>query len=209
MKEFADANRYPAPRFEIGEWVMLNAKHIKTERPVKSLDHKNMGPYQIMRVIDNMTYELDLPQNLKAIFPAFHPWLLQPYEDDTLPGQPRPGDVAPPEVYLADDSINEFVVSQVLDSRIRNTTNDPHTGRRGILQYKVKWVGDDQSDVWQPYFNLRGCKPSVQDFHDRNPGKPGPHTTFHDYNDDGTLSVAMLTEYSLRQPTAGSLGLCV
>ncbi|KAF7567774.1 hypothetical protein PtrM4_143650 [Pyrenophora tritici-repentis] len=46
MKEFADANRYPAPRFDVGDWVMLNARHIKTERPVKSLDHKNIGPYQ-------------------------------------------------------------------------------------------------------------------------------------------------------------------
>ncbi|KAG9377821.1 Chromatin organization modifier domain protein [Pyrenophora tritici-repentis] len=92
MKDFADVHRHPAPRFAVGDWVLLNAKHIKTERPVKSLDHKNMGPYQITRVIDNMAYELDLPDSLKNIFPAFHPWLLQPYEDDALPGQPRAND---------------------------------------------------------------------------------------------------------------------
>ncbi|KAG9376489.1 hypothetical protein A1F94_013036 [Pyrenophora tritici-repentis] len=102
-----------------------NAKHIKTERPVKSLDHKNMGPYQITRVIDNMAYELDLPDSLKNIFPAFHPWLLQPYEDDALPGQPRANDNAPPEVHLNDEGDTEYVIAQVLDSRIRNTMNDP------------------------------------------------------------------------------------
>ncbi|CAE7222323.1 RNA-directed DNA polymerase [Pyrenophora teres f. teres] len=192
MKDFADVHRHPAPRFAVGDWVLLNAKHIKTERPVKSLDHKNMGPYQITRVIDNMAYELDLPESLKNIFPAFHPWLLQPYEDDALPGQPRANDHAPPEVHLNDEGDTEYVIAQVLDSRIRNTMNDPHTGRRGCLQYKVEWVGDDQSKCWQPYFNLRGSKESVQDFHDRNPGRPGPHATFHDYDENGQLAIALL-----------------
>jgi len=192
MKEFADATRYPAPRFEVGDWVMLNARHIKTERPVKSLDHKNLGPYQITRVIDNMAYELDLPQNLRGLFPAFHPWLLYPYENDALPGQPRAGDIAPPEVHLTDEGLTEYVVAQVLDSRVDRRTNDPHTGKRGCLRYKVEWVGDDQSDNWQPYYNLRGCKESVRDYHTRNPGQPGPHITFDDYDDDGELAVALL-----------------
>ncbi|KAK1912608.1 hypothetical protein P3342_004544 [Pyrenophora teres f. teres] len=189
----ADLKQYlRSSRFAVGDWVLLNAKHIKTERPVKSLDHKNMGPYQITRVIDNMAYELDLPESLKNIFPAFHPWLLQPYEDDALPGQPRANDHAPPEVHLNDEGDTEYVIAQVLDSRIRNTMNDPHTGRRGCLQYKVEWVGDDQSKCWQPYFNLRGSKESVQDFHDRNPGRPGPHATFHDYDENGQLAIALL-----------------
>ncbi|KAK1912754.1 hypothetical protein P3342_004690 [Pyrenophora teres f. teres] len=121
-------------------WSRLCAR---TERRVKSLDYKNMGPYQITRVIDNMAYELDLPPQPKTVFPAFHHWLLQAYEDDALPGQPRPGDAAPPEVHLTDDGITEYVVSQVLDSRIRRNLVDPHTGERGLLQYKVEWVGDD------------------------------------------------------------------
>ncbi|KAG9381098.1 Chromo domain containing protein [Pyrenophora tritici-repentis] len=66
------------------------------------------------------------------------------------------------------------------------------TGERGLLQYKVEWVGDDQSEPWQPYHNLRSCKESVQDFHSRNPGRPGPHATFHDYDDDGQLAIALL-----------------
>ncbi|KAG9383026.1 CHROMO domain containing protein [Pyrenophora tritici-repentis] len=86
-------------------------------------------------------------------------------KDDALPGQPRPGDAAPPEVHLGNDGVTEYVVSQVLDSRIRRNLVDPHTGERGLLQYKVEWVGDDQSEPWQPYHNLRSCKESVQDFH--------------------------------------------
>ncbi|KAG9375603.1 hypothetical protein A1F94_013813 [Pyrenophora tritici-repentis] len=113
-------------------------------------------------------------------------------KDDALPGQPRPGDAAPPEVHLGNDGVTEYVVSQVLDSRIRRNLVDPHTGERGLLQYKVEWVGDDQSEPWQPYHNLRSCKESVQDFHSRNPGRPGPHATFHDYDDDGQLAIALL-----------------
>ncbi|KAG9375715.1 Chromo domain containing protein [Pyrenophora tritici-repentis] len=109
-----------------------------------------------------------------------------------LTGQPRPGDAAPPEVHLGNDGVTEYVVSQVLDSRIRRNLVDPHTGERGLLQYKVEWVGDDQSEPWQPYHNLRSCKESVQDFHSRNPGRPGPHATFHDYDDDGQLAIALL-----------------
>ncbi|KAG9379366.1 hypothetical protein A1F94_009722 [Pyrenophora tritici-repentis] len=188
MKDFADVHRHPAPRFAVGDWVLLNAKHIKTERPVKSLDHKNMGPYQITRVIDNMAYELDLPDSLKNIFPAFHPWLLQPYEDDALPGQPRANDNAPPEVHLNDEGDTELPHTKYNER--------PYTGRRGCLQYKVEWVGNDQSEGWQPYFNLRGSKESVQDFHDRNPGRPGPHATFHDYDDNGQLAVALLCVFN-------------
>ncbi|KAF7443630.1 Asp protease 2 multi-domain protein [Pyrenophora tritici-repentis] len=101
-------------------------------------------------------------------------------------------DAAPPEVHLGNDGVTEYVVSQVLDSRIRRNLVDPHTGERGLLQYKVEWVGDDQSEPWQPYHNLRSCKESVQDFHSRNPGRPGPHATFHDYDDDGQLAIALL-----------------
>jgi len=51
---------------------MLNARYICTERLVKSLDYKNIGSYQVVRVIDNITYELDLSPQLKAVFPAFY-----------------------------------------------------------------------------------------------------------------------------------------
>ncbi|KAL7776519.1 hypothetical protein CFE70_006935 [Pyrenophora teres f. teres 0-1] len=50
-------------------------------------------------------------RDLKTVFPAFYPWLLQAYEDDALPRQPRPSDAAPPEVHLTDDGITEYVVS--------------------------------------------------------------------------------------------------
>ncbi|KAG9379364.1 hypothetical protein A1F94_009720 [Pyrenophora tritici-repentis] len=178
MKDFADVHRHPAPRFAVGDWVLLNAKHIKTERPVKSLDHKNMGPYQITRVIDNMAYELDLPDSLKNIFPLFIRGCSNHMRMTLYLDSPELTTTLPPK--LPHTKYNER----------------PYTGRRGCLQYKVEWVGNDQSEGWQPYFNLRGSKESVQDFHDRNPGRPGPHATFHDYDDNGQLAVALLCVFN-------------
>ncbi|KAK1916937.1 hypothetical protein P3342_004493 [Pyrenophora teres f. teres] len=102
IKEFADANRYPAPRFDVGDWVMLNARHIKTKRPVKSLDHKNIGPYQITRVIDNMAYKLDLPppssrlSSRPSILSSYRLTRITPCLDNLAPAIPHlPKSISP------------------------------------------------------------------------------------------------------------------
>ena len=71
--EQANRRRHPAPEFKVGDMVMLDARNIKTTRPNKSLDHKNLGPFEIVRVINNSAYELKLPPAIEGIFPVFHP----------------------------------------------------------------------------------------------------------------------------------------
>ena len=56
--------------------VMLDVRNINTTRPNKSLDYKNLGPFEVVRVINNSAYELKLPPAMEGIFPVFHPWLL-------------------------------------------------------------------------------------------------------------------------------------
>ncbi len=58
QSEQANRNRQPAPEFKIKDMVMLDARNIRTSRANKSLDHKNLGPFKIIRVIDNSAYEL-------------------------------------------------------------------------------------------------------------------------------------------------------
>ena len=50
---------------------MLNARNIKTKRPSKGLDYKNLGPFKIVRAINNSAYELKLPQSMESVFPVF------------------------------------------------------------------------------------------------------------------------------------------
>jgi hypothetical protein len=46
MEHFANAIRKPAPRYQSGDKVWLSAKNIKTQRPSKKLDAKNLRPYE-------------------------------------------------------------------------------------------------------------------------------------------------------------------
>src|SRR2546423_12794088 len=79
----------PTPEFHVGDQVMIDARYLNTERPNKSLDHKNLGPYIIQKIHNNTAFELNLPESLSSIFPIFHPWLLHLANDSPLPGQRR------------------------------------------------------------------------------------------------------------------------
>ena len=67
---------------------------------MKSLNYKNLGPYQIKRVIDRgAVYELELPPALATygIWPVFYLWLIYLYQPNLLPGQIQP---EPPPVLI-------------------------------------------------------------------------------------------------------------
>ena len=59
----------------VGDWVWLDARNISTQRPIKSLNYKNLGPYLIKQVIDKgAVYKLELLPTLatRRIWPVFH-----------------------------------------------------------------------------------------------------------------------------------------
>jgi len=72
MKLHADKTRLPAPMMREGDLVMVDARFIKTQRPNQSLDHKNEGPFCVKRIINDHSYELELPETMK-VFPVFYP----------------------------------------------------------------------------------------------------------------------------------------
>ena len=72
--KFANNHRRPSPDFRVGDFVMLDARNIKTTRPSNSLDHKNLGPFEVLEAIDgNTAYRLKLPDSMKSVHPVFHP----------------------------------------------------------------------------------------------------------------------------------------
>ena len=153
---------------------MLNARNIKTKRPSKGLDYKNLGPFKIVRAISNSAYELKLPQSMKSVFPVFHPWLLHPAYDNPLPGQRQ----LPPPPLEIDERGDVDEVDEVLDSRIDRRRVDVNTGERGCLMYKLKFPGEEEPPEWQPYWDADGCDSLIADFHHKYPDKPGPHRSF-------------------------------
>jgi hypothetical protein len=156
QQEYADGKRRPAPAFRVGDKVWLNAQNIATQRPSRKLDHRRIGPYEIIKVVSPYAYKLQFPASIKY-HPVQHVSLLDPFDDDPLPGQHNP----PPPPVIVDDN-EEWHVEEILDSRLY----------RRRLQYLVKWIGFDRPD-WEPAEGVNKLE-AVDRFHERYPDKPGP-----------------------------------
>ena len=157
----ADENRLPAPRFLPGDRVWLNAKNITTRRPSKKLDHRRLGPFEVVadaRLRTPYAVRLALPDTMR-IHPVFHVSLLEHAADDPFPGQRAE---PPPPVMV--DGEEEQYVDGILDSR--------EYGRWRKLQYLIKWAGEDRP-TWEATENVNSLQ-AIDRFHALYPGKPGP-----------------------------------
>jgi hypothetical protein len=160
MKQYADVRRTDAPPFVKDQLVMLNARHVRTRRPAKKLDHKMLGPFQITKVISPTAVRLALPKGWR-IHDSFHVSLVEPYRAG-IQARPDPDQVlreAPPIE-------GEYSVEEVKDSM--------ETG--GKVRYLVKWEGYPAKKdwTWEPFehFEGEGAQQLVALFHQQNPDKP-------------------------------------
>lgn len=164
--KYADAKRAPAARLKVGDWVMLDARNLKTKRPSRSLDFKNRGPFRVVRAIGSMAYELDLPPEMGRLHNVFHTWLLHRYD-----GEP----VAASEMDKVelDQSDEDYDVDSIISCRL-SKKKDPY-GQGPLMEYKVKWLDWDGPPTWEPYYNLiygELTPKLVAGFHRANPKKP-------------------------------------
>ena len=60
MAQYYDRRRSPAPAYEVGDKVWLNAQNYTTTRPTKKLDHKWLGPFVIEKVVSPAAVKLHL-----------------------------------------------------------------------------------------------------------------------------------------------------
>ena len=158
MEEQANRHRTPAPRYEVGDKVWLSTENIRTQRPSRKLDHRQMGRYEIIRKVGPTSYELRLPETLR-IHPVFHASLLRLDPDDPLPNQ-----VIPPAPPVIVDGEEEWEVEEILDSRW-------HYGR---LQYRIQWVNGEPDLEWYNAHGFNNAPELTAAFHERYPNKPKP-----------------------------------
>lgn len=158
MERQANKHRRESP-FKEGDLVMLSTKNIKTTRPCKDLDCKQLGPFKIIGQAGT-SYKLELPKSMSRLKSRFHPDLLSLYPNNPLPGQIIP----PPEPIVLDDQ-EYWEVDDILDAR----------RHRGRLQYRVKWTGFGHDNEW--YYadadEFEGAQDVVDDFYQKNPTMPG------------------------------------
>jgi hypothetical protein len=156
-QEYANRNRAPAPAYQVGDSVWLDARNIRTKRASKKLDWKNLGPYKVVKVVSSHAYRLELPDTVN-IHPVFHVSLLRPAADESeyLPGQRNP----PPGPVEVDEDL-EYFVESVEDVR--------YNKRKRTHEYLVKWTGYDEP-TWEPADALDDAE-AVDDFYRRYPNK--------------------------------------
>ena len=72
MKRYYDRRRTPAPVFNPGDKVFLDASDIRTTCPLQKLSHRRLGPFVVERRIGPMAYRLKLPYRMKQLHPVFN-----------------------------------------------------------------------------------------------------------------------------------------
>ncbi len=121
-----------APKYQIGDLVWLEGRHLRTNQPTAKLAPRRHGPFKISQVMSAVNYRLELPTQW-SIHPVFHTDLLTPYRK-TLTHGPN-YECPPPDL---EEGLEEYEVEKILDVR--------HFGRRHKLHYLVKWKGYPDSD---------------------------------------------------------------
>ena len=120
------------PRYQIGDLVWLEGRHLRTNQPTAKLAPRRHGPFKVTQVMSPVNYQLELPTQW-SIHPVFHTDLLTPYRETPTHGPNY--ECLPPDLV---DGLEEYKVEKILDLR--------HFGRRRRLQYLVKWKGYPDSD---------------------------------------------------------------
>ena len=86
MAQYYNQQHVPAPEYQPGGRVYLDASDIKTMRPSQKLAHRFLGPYTVVRRVAQNAYKLDLPPSMKHLHPIFNVVKLLPAPVDPILG---------------------------------------------------------------------------------------------------------------------------
>lgn len=141
--------------FQKGDRVWLEGKNLKTQYPSAKLAPKRHGPLDVLEVLGNGTYRLELPRTWR-IHPVFHASLLTPYVETTAhgPNYERP----PPDLVEGEE---EFEIEEIIKFSPRRY-NSP--------QYFVKWKGYPESEnSWVKVQDMGNAQELMEAFHKEHP----------------------------------------
>ncbi|WMV55641.1 hypothetical protein MTR67_049026 [Solanum verrucosum] len=129
QKSYADVRRREL-EFQVHDWVFLKVSPMKgVMRFGKKgkLSPRIVGPYQILKRIGKVAYELELPADLAAVHPVFHISLLKKYVG-------HPSSIVPLESVAVKDSLSyKDVPVEILDRQVRRLRN------KEVASIKVLW----------------------------------------------------------------------
>jgi len=92
MTRYADFHRGEAPEYKIGNKVWLSTKNLNVDRPSCKLTERQLGPYEIIKIISSNAVKLKLPTSFKIhdVINVFHihPYHLLATGQSTIPPEP-------------------------------------------------------------------------------------------------------------------------
>ncbi|XP_077149254.1 uncharacterized protein LOC143810032 [Ranitomeya variabilis] len=137
MKRHADKRRLDAPTYLPGERVWLSSKYIRLKIPSYKLGPRYIGPFEVLRRTNDVSYKLRLPASLR-IPNAFHVSLLKP----VILNRFHPTSDSSPLPVSAD---NIFEVKDILASKkVRDKTF-----------FLIDWKGfGPEERSWEPQENI-------------------------------------------------------
>ena len=148
MTEFANRKRSVGPDLEKGGMVYLLRKNIQTQRPSNKLDHTKLGPFKIKNKKGPVTYELELPREMR-IHPTFHISLLEPAATRTAQTH---------KLELSKETqIPKYTPEKIIGHKYDN----------GIPYYLTHWKDHQpENDSWEPQGKL--TQQLIDDYHHRH-----------------------------------------
>ncbi|KAL0177834.1 hypothetical protein M9458_026728, partial [Cirrhinus mrigala] len=130
QKHYSDVRRDSAPVFQPGQKVWLFTRDIRLRLPCKKLSPRFIGPFPVIRQINPVTCQLQLPAHYR-IHPSFHVSLLKPFHSPVSPVPTEPGPIEEPPLPMVLEDGTIYSVKEILNSRRRG----------GRLEYLVDWEG--------------------------------------------------------------------
>jgi hypothetical protein len=130
QKDNTDKSRKAHLVINIGDKEWLLRYNLKTNCPYDKLDFHRLGPFSVVKQINDVVFCLELPPSIK-IHPVFHVSLVELYKESSIPGKFQ---VPPSPIEI--EGQEEFEISEILNSQII----------RRKLEYLVQWQEYDISE---------------------------------------------------------------
>ena len=150
QKSYAD-NRRRDLEFQIGDWVFLKVSPMRGVMRFGrkgKLSPRYIGPYQIVRRIGKVAYELDLPSDLEAVHPVFHVSMLRKCIGD--PSRVFPVD----DIQVTEELSYEEKPVAILDRQVRRLRT------KDVASVKVLWKNNNREEMtWEAEDEMKNKYP--------------------------------------------------
>jgi hypothetical protein len=174
--DFASARakrRYDASHrdieFNVGDkvYLRLHKGYHLPGNPSRKLSQQRTGPFEIIRRVGRLAYELKFPDNM-GIHPVISVAQLSPTPpgDDPFDRQPvPPGPVEDSQASTDSAEGEDYEVEVILQHKLV----------RGKYKYLIKWKGwGNEHNVWKTEYELRHTPRLLEEYWHRRGGQPVP-----------------------------------